>query len=61
MGGIALFHAIRKYELAIPFVIITGHSMEKDIENLRKLGLRGWLTKPPKLTKLGEMLHEILA
>lgn len=60
MGGIALFHALRERGLDIPFVIITGHAMEKDIENLRALGLRGWLTKPPNLSQLAEMLQMIL-
>ena len=60
MGGIALFHALRDRGLAIPFVVITGHAMEKDIENLRTLGLRGWLTKPPNLSQLAETLQAIL-
>ncbi len=59
MGGIALFHALRERDLAIPFVIITGHAMEKDIEELRALGLRGWLTKPPNLSQLAQLLQTI--
>jgi two-component system, cell cycle sensor histidine kinase and response regulator CckA len=59
MGGIALFHALRERDLAIPFVIITGHAMEKDIEDLRALGLRGWLTKPPNLSQLAQLLQTI--
>jgi two-component system, cell cycle sensor histidine kinase and response regulator CckA len=59
MGGIALFHALRDRNLAIPFVVITGHAMEKDIENLRALGLRGWLIKPPNLSQLAGTLQAI--
>ena len=60
MGGVALFHALRERGLTIPFVIITGHAVEKDIENLRALGLRGWLPKPPNLSKLAELIQKTL-
>jgi CheY-like chemotaxis protein len=58
MGGVALFHALREQGLAIPFVIITGHAVEKDMENLRALGLYGWLRKPLELSKLAELLRQ---
>lgn len=60
MGGIALFHAVRERNLAIPFVIMTGYAVEKDIENLRTLGLQGWLAKPPDLAKLARLLQQSL-
>ncbi|MBK9054327.1 MAG: PAS domain S-box protein [Chloroflexi bacterium] len=58
MGGVALFHALREQKLAIPFVIVTGHAVEKDMENLRALGLYGWLKKPLELSKLAELLAQ---
>ena len=58
MGGVALFHALREQGLTIPFVIITGHAVEKDMENLRALGLYGWLKKPLALSKLAELLAQ---
>jgi CheY-like chemotaxis protein len=61
MGGIALFHTLQERHLALPFIMITGHAMEKDMENLRALGLDGWLTKPPDLARLAQMLQEILS
>jgi PAS domain S-box-containing protein len=61
MGGVALFHALREQELAIPFVIVTGHAVEKDMENLRALGLYGWLKKPLELSKLAELLAQGLS
>lgn len=60
MGGIALFHALRERGLGIPFVIITGHAVEKDIEELRALGRHSWLAKPPDLLKLAETLQKTL-
>ncbi|MCA9934615.1 MAG: PAS domain S-box protein [Anaerolineales bacterium] len=60
MGGIALFHTLRELHLSIPFVMVTGYAVEKDIENLRALGLSGWLTKPADLVDLAQLLHQIL-
>lgn len=58
MGGVALFHALRERGLTIPFVIVTGNAVEKDMENLRALGLYGWLKKPLELSKLAELLRQ---
>lgn len=44
-----------------PFVIILGHAVEKDMENLRALGLFGWLKKPLDLSKLAGLLAEGLS
>jgi signal transduction histidine kinase/ActR/RegA family two-component response regulator len=61
MGGSALFHALREQGLTIPFIMLTGHAVEKEIEHLRDLGLRGWMTKPPDLPKLAGMLQKTFA
>jgi two-component system cell cycle sensor histidine kinase/response regulator CckA len=61
MGGIALFHTLREREFSIPFILITGYVVEKDMENLRALGLRGWLAKPLDLDKLAQLLQQTLS
>ncbi|MBK8901294.1 MAG: response regulator [Anaerolineaceae bacterium] len=61
MGGTALLHSVRELELDIPFVIITGHVIEKDMEALRTQGLHGWLVKPPDLSDLASLLAQLLA
>ena len=61
MGGVALFHAMQERGFMRPFVIITGHAVEKDMENLRALGLFGWLKKPLDLSKLAGLLAEGLS
>ncbi|MBK8900324.1 MAG: PAS domain S-box protein [Anaerolineaceae bacterium] len=60
MGGITLFHTMQERGLAIPFIMLTGHAMQGDVENLRASGLHGWLAKPPNLFKLAQMLQQIL-
>jgi len=61
MGGIDLFHALRERDLDIPFVLTTGYAVEKDMENLRAMGLYGWLAKPLNLDKLAQLLHQALS
>jgi PAS domain S-box-containing protein len=60
MGGIALFHAMQEQKLTIPIVLLTGHPLSKEMENLKMLGLAGWLPKPPDLVNLSHLLAEVL-
>ncbi len=60
MGGIALFHALRERGLQIPMLMLTGHPMERELENLRKRGLSGWLLKPPNLEELASAVSQAL-
>ena len=56
MGGIALYHAMREQNLSIPLVLLTGHPLSKEMENLQTLGLAGWLPKPLDLVRLSHLL-----
>ena len=60
MGGVALFHAMQEQNLTIPLVLLTGHPLGKEMENLLAMGLPGWLPKPPDLVKLSHLLAKIL-
>lgn len=61
MGGIALFHAMHEQYPGIPVVLLTGHAMNNDMENLKLLGLSGWMPKPPDLAALSHLLADVLA
>jgi CheY-like chemotaxis protein len=61
MGGIALWHAMRQQELVRPMILTSGHPLDKEIGELQKLGLAGWLPKPPELTRLSQLLAQVLA
>jgi CheY-like chemotaxis protein len=60
MGGVALFHALRERRLAVPVVLLTGHPLEREMEDLRARGLLEWLPKPPRLEELAEVLASAL-
>ncbi|MEE8391814.1 MAG: ATP-binding protein [Anaerolineae bacterium] len=60
MGGIALFHTLREKCPRVQMVLLTGHPMEDELENLRAQGLSGWLLKPPSLEQLAEVVARAL-
>jgi PAS domain S-box-containing protein len=60
MGGVALFHAMRDRNLAIPVALLTGHPLGKELDNLKALGLVGWYSKPIDLVKMSYVLAELL-
>ncbi|MCB8943505.1 MAG: PAS domain S-box protein [Ardenticatenaceae bacterium] len=61
MGGVALLHAIRQQNLPIPVILLTGHPLNRELEDLQSLGLAGWLLKPPHLADLSDLLAQVLA
>ena len=61
MGGVELLHALREKELAIPVVLLTGHPLEKEMEELRTKGMAEWLPKPPELEDLAEVVARVLS
>jgi PAS domain S-box-containing protein len=61
MGGVALLHAMRQQKLGLPIVLLTGHPLTQEMENLQVLGLSGWLSKPPDLVNLSRLLAQALA
>ena len=60
MGGQALFHALRQRGLTLPVVILSGHPLEDELEDLQAQGLAGWMLKPPSVTELGQLLARVL-
>jgi CheY-like chemotaxis protein len=61
MGGVALLHTMRQQKLGLPIVLLTGHPLTQEMENLQALGLSGWLSKPPDLVNLSRLLAQALA
>ncbi len=61
MGGIALLHAMKQQNLTVPMVFLTGHPLSEALEDLRTLGLAGWLPKPPDMVNLSLLLVKVLS
>ncbi len=64
MGGIALFQTLRAKErhlpLQIPVILLTGHPMNEELDELHMQGLSAWLTKPPSLEQLAQAIADAL-
>ncbi len=60
MGGGALFHALQQRGLTLPVVMLSGHPLENELENLEAQGMAGWLVKPPNLEQLSQLLVQAL-
>jgi len=60
MGGKALASALRKLEAAVPLVILTGYVGDDAIADLADLGVVRCLRKPLDLSKLAQVVAELL-
>ncbi|HOU15074.1 MAG TPA: PAS domain S-box protein [Anaerolineae bacterium] len=60
MGGQALFHAMRRRNLTLPVIMLSGHPMEQELQRLQAEGLTGWLLKPPDMSQLSHLLARVL-
>ncbi len=61
MGGEALLAAMRARGLATPLVMLSGHPLEGELQDIKAAGLAGWLLKPPDVDQMGQLLAHILA
>jgi CheY-like chemotaxis protein len=46
--------------LTVRVVMMTGHSLEKELDKLRAHGMIDWLPKPPELEELAEVVARAL-
>jgi two-component system cell cycle sensor histidine kinase/response regulator CckA len=60
MGGKALFQALKERGSNVKVAMLTGHPMDEELEDLRAQGLIGWITKPPSLEQLAQMVARAL-
>jgi CheY-like chemotaxis protein len=60
LGGVALLRALRERGLTVPVVLLTGHPLEREMEELRAQGMIDWLPKPPELAQLAEVITSAL-
>ncbi len=64
MGGVALFHALKAGNPAVRFIFLTGHvldeQLERQLSQLKAMGLHDWLQKPPDLEHLAQAIANAL-
>jgi DNA-binding response OmpR family regulator len=47
---------LRERGSTVPVVMLTGHPLERELEELRAQGMLEWLPKPPRLEELAEVM-----
>jgi PAS domain S-box-containing protein len=60
MGGISLLNVMRERNIDLPMVLLTGHPMEEELEELLASGLSAYLLKPPRVEELADLMAELL-
>jgi len=60
MGGLALFEVLKQHSPTLPVVILSGHPLEDELENLQAQSLAGWLLKPTDIAQLAQLLARVL-
>ena len=56
MSGTASLHALRERGLPVRIVMLTGHPLEKKLEDVQARGMIDWLPKPPELERSTSVL-----
>lgn len=60
MGGVALLKALRENRWQTPVILLTGHVLKEDYDELQAQGVTAWLTKPPSLDQLAQAIANAL-
>jgi len=51
---------LRERGLTVRVVMLTGHPLKREMEELRAKGMTDWLPKPPELEQLAEVVARAL-
>jgi two-component system, cell cycle sensor histidine kinase and response regulator CckA len=60
MGGAELLQNLNQQQISLPVIILSGYAFHEDMRQLRHLGMKGWLSKPPDLEQLAQLIHAAL-
>ncbi|MDX9906673.1 MAG: response regulator [Bacteroidales bacterium] len=60
MDGRGLFNEMKKRNLDIPFVMLSGYMTPGEAEEMIGTGMAGWLQKPADIRQISNLLEKIL-
>jgi two-component system, cell cycle sensor histidine kinase and response regulator CckA len=61
MGGVDLVRVMQQEGYKVPIILLTGHPLDAaEVNTLRTLGLHAWLSKPPDLKQLSQLISQAL-
>jgi len=60
MDGRELFSELKKRNIELPFVMLSGYMANNALDDLKENGLSGWLQKPADIEQISNLLEKIL-
>lgn len=60
LSGAELLRSIRRSELAVPFILMSGHATHDEVLEARSLGLQGFISKPFTPVQLADLVCRAL-
>jgi CheY-like chemotaxis protein len=60
MDGRELFGELKKRNIDLPFVMLSGFLASHALDDLKEMGLAGWLQKPADIEQISNLLEKIL-
>ena len=60
MDGRELFTELKKRNIELPFVMLSGYMASNALDDLKKMGMAGWLQKPADIEQISTLLEKIL-
>ena len=60
MDGRELFSELKKRNIELPFIMLSGYLASNALDDLKEMGLSGWLQKPADLEQISTLLEKIL-
>lgn len=60
MDGRELFSELKKRNIDLPFVMLSGYLASNSLDDLVEMGLSGWLQKPADINQISNLLEKIL-
>jgi two-component system capsular synthesis sensor histidine kinase RcsC len=61
IGGLALARALRQEGSTLPIILISGHPLDEETDDLQALGVAAWLPKPCPAEQLGRTIAAVLS
>lgn len=60
MDGRELFDELKKRNIRLPFVMLSGYLTDNALDDLKEMGLSGWLKKPADIEEIARLLKKVL-
>jgi CheY-like chemotaxis protein len=60
MDGRELFTELKKRNIQLPFIMLSGYMASNALDDLKKMGMSGWLQKPADIEQISSLLEKIL-